>query len=47
MRNNWIFMALLPVLALLFWSCDDEKTYSDMKDAERRAVKSFISEQGI
>lgn len=40
-------MALLPVLALLFWSCDDEKTYSDMKDAERRAVKSFISEQGI
>ena len=40
-------MALLPLLAFLFVACNDEKTYSDMKDAERAAVKSFIREQGI
>lgn len=45
--NKWIFIACLPILAMLFCSCDDEKTYSDMKNAERDAVKSFISEQGI
>ena len=47
MKNRWILMALLPLLAFLSVACDDEKTYSDMKDAERAAVKSFIREQGI
>ncbi|MBR5334874.1 MAG: DUF4827 domain-containing protein [Bacteroidaceae bacterium] len=47
MKSKWILMALLPLFAILFGACDDEKTYSDMKNAERGAVKSFIKEQGI
>ena len=36
MKSKWILMALLPLFAILFGACDDEKTYSDMKNAERR-----------
>lgn len=35
------------VSVLSAWACDDEKTYSEMKDQERAAVKEFIREQGI
>ena len=47
MKNRWIIWGLMSVAALLLWACDDEKTYSDMKESERRAVKAFIKEQGI
>ena len=47
MKNIWIVRGLLPIFALLLWACDDEKTYSDMKEHERAVVKSFIKEQGI
>ncbi len=47
MRNGWMFWGFLSMLALLVCSCDDEVTYSDMKEKERKIVKSFIQEQGI
>lgn len=47
MRNKWILRCLLPILAVMLWACDDEKTYSEMKEQERNAVKAFIKEQGI
>ncbi len=42
-----MFLLMMPVAAILLWACDDEKTYSEMKEHERRVVKSFITEQGI
>ena len=44
MKYKWL---LLPLLALLFAACDDEVSYSDMKDRETRAVKEFIRSEGI
>ena len=35
------------VLALLFASCDDAVTYSEMKEKERKAVSDYIEEQNI
>lgn len=45
--NRLIEWGILAIIAVMACSCDDEKTYSDMKDAERSAIKSFIKEQGI
>ncbi len=47
MKKRNAILALLPLFAMLFVACDDEKTYSDMKEDERKAVKNFIREQGI
>ena len=44
MKFNWL---LLPLLALFFVACDDEVSYSDMKERETRAVKEFIRSEGI
>ncbi|MBQ3121553.1 MAG: DUF4827 domain-containing protein [Bacteroidaceae bacterium] len=44
MKFKWL---LLPLLALLFAACDDEVSYSDMKERETRAVKEFIRSEGI
>ena len=44
MKNKWL---LLPLFALLFAACDDEVSYSDMKDRETRDVKEFIRSEGI
>ncbi len=34
-------------MTLFFVACDDEVSYSDMKDREARAVKEFIRSEGI
>lgn len=47
MKKRNAILALLPLFAMLFVACDDEKTYSDMKEDERKVVKNFIREQGI
>ena len=47
MKKRNAILALLPLFAMLFVACDDEKTYSDLKDDERKVVKNFIREQGI
>lgn len=46
MKNSW-FWGLFSFVALFCVSCDDEKTYEDMKKAERGAISEFIREQGI
>ena len=40
-------MLLLPILAIIFVACDDEVTYSDMKERERDAINAFIRSEGI
>ena len=47
LKKRNAILALLPLFAMLFVACDDEKTYSDMKEDERKVVKNFIREQGI
>lgn len=47
MKKRNAILALLPLFAMLFVACDDEKTYSDLKEDERKVVKNFIREQGI
>ena len=47
MQKRNAILALLPLFAMLFVAWDEQKTYSDMKEDERKAVKSFIREQGI
>ena len=45
MKNR--FWLILPLLAMLFVACDDEVSYSDMKDQESRAIKAFLRSEGI
>ena len=45
MKNK--LLLIMPLLAMLFISCDDEVSYSDMKDRESRAIKEFIAAEGI
>lgn len=47
MRNSWFSWGVLAMIVMLFWSCDDEVTYSDMKERERSLVNNYIVEQGI
>lgn len=46
MRNN-LFWGIMSVVCMLVCACDDEKTYEDMKKAERAAVSAYIEENGI
>lgn len=45
--NKLKFLFFLPLLAVLFVACDDNVTYSDMKEKERDAVKRYVKEKGI
>lgn len=47
LKNNWVFVLLLSIMVLPFVSCDDEVTYSDMKERERDAVNKFIKDKNI
>lgn len=47
MKNRWIFVLLMPLLAMLFVACDDGVSYSEMKDRERDAINDFIMSEGI
>lgn len=46
-KNRWIFVLLMPLLAMLFVACDDGVSYSEMKDRERDAINDFIISEGI
>ena len=35
-------MLLLSVCTFMMSSCDDDDTYADMKDKEKRAINSFL-----
>ena len=44
-KLNALFALL--IFAVLFTSCDDTVTYSEMKEKEREAVSDYIEEKGI
>ncbi len=45
--KNKLILLLLPLLATIFVACDDEVSYSDMKEREKDAISYFISVEGI
>lgn len=45
--NKFKFLFFLPLLAMIFVACNNEVTYSEMKEKERDAVKRYIKEKGI
>ena len=47
LKNNLVSILLLSIMVLPFVSCDDEVTYSDMKERERDAVNKFIKDKNI
>lgn len=47
MKNNWFFLLLLPLMAMLFTACEDEVSYSDMKDKEQDAINKFMMIDGV
>lgn len=47
LKNNLLSILLLSIMVLPFVSCDDEVTYSDMKERERDAVNKFIKDKNI
>ena len=47
MNNRWIFILLMPLFALLFTSCKDEVTYSEMKEREQGYINNYIMYDGV
>ena len=45
--KNKLILLLLPLLAMMFVACDDEISYSEMKEREKDAIKAFIRSEGI
>ena len=45
--KNRLILLLLPLLAMMFVACDDEVSYTEMKDRETDAIKAFIRSEGI
>ena len=46
MNNRWLLLLLLP-LSLILVSCEDEVSYSDMKDKEQAAIDRFMALDGV
>ncbi len=42
----YLFLSFL-LMGVFFYSCDDSETYADLKSAERKSIKNFISEHEI
>lgn len=47
MNNRWFCAFVLSLVALFFVACDDEVSYSEMKDREKGAIRAFIENNGI
>ena len=45
--NTLLLALLLPVVAMSFVACDDEVSYSDMKEKEAAAIREYIKSEGI
>ncbi len=45
--KNKLLLLFLPLLAMMFAACDDEISYSEMKEREKDAIKAFIRSEGI
>ena len=46
-RNRLVYLFVLPLLALLVSSCEDQVTYSEMKEKEREAVNDYVKSEKI
>ena len=47
MKKLSILFLLVFGLGLMFQACDNDKTYAEMKEEEREAIKRFIELEGI
>ena len=47
LKNKFGYLLILPLFAMLFASCEETATYSEMKEKERESVSDYIKEQGI
>lgn len=48
MMKNWlIYVMLLPLMAIFLTACEDEVSYSDMKDKEQDAINKFMTIDGV
>lgn len=47
MKNLGILFASVFLLGLVFQSCNNGKTYAEMKEEEREAIKRFIEKENI
>lgn len=47
MKKNILIAFVLMGIGLFFHSCDDTKTYAEMKEEERDAINNFINEENI
>lgn len=47
MKKVSILLAGVFLLGLIFQSCNNQKTYAEMKEEEREAIKRFIEKEGI
>ena len=46
-NKKWLFALLMLLPAMIFVACDDEVSYSEMKDRERKAIKAFMTNNGF
>lgn len=47
MKKNILIAFVLMGIGLFFHSCNDSKTYAEMKEEERDAINNFINEENI
>ncbi|MGN0047434.1 MAG: DUF4827 domain-containing protein [Bacteroides sp.] len=47
MKKLVLFVGALLAVSLAFQACDDTKTYAEMLDEEKDAIKAFIQDSGI
>ena len=47
MKKVNILLVSVFLLGLIFQSCNNQKTYAEMKEDEREAIKRFIEKEGI
>lgn len=47
MKKNILIAFVLMGIGFFFHSCDDSKTYAEMKEEERDAINNFINEENI
>ena len=47
MNNRWFLFLMMPLVALLLVSCEDEVTYSEMKEREQGYINNYMMYDGV
>ncbi len=47
MNNRWFLFLMMPLVALLLVSCEDEVTYSEMKEREQGYINNYMIYDGV